>query len=98
MAQFLQVGTIRMSQAGKLYIKFHATQDKSGTYTAKNLRKLADALEGANEKEGVALQIEKPQDKINRMHGLGFIDDDKLEGRLASIPDYIKYEVTLVVD
>ena len=98
MAQFLQVGTIRKSQAGKLYIKFHAVQEKDGKYSAKNLRNLADALEKADEKDGIALQIEKPQDKIMRLAELGYIDEDKVEARLASIPDYIKYEITHVVD
>lgn len=97
--EWTQVGTIRMSEAkddgtpGKLYIKLHPLKGKDGKYSASNLRKLANALEEAE--NGVSLQIEKPQDKIRKLASLGYIDEDDLESRLDAVPDYIKYEITL---
>jgi len=46
-------------------------------------------------KEGMNVQIEKPQDTINRLHELGFIKDEDLEKRLESIPEWKKYIVKL---
>ncbi len=93
--KWTQVGTIRKSkEKGNLYIKFHANKEKSGKYSAKNLRELADALENAGE-DGLSLQIEKPKDKINRLCELGYIDEADLEARLEQVPDYIKYEISL---
>lgn len=100
MGAWTQVGSIRMSEdkddgtPGKLYIKFHANKEKSGKYSSKNLRILADALENAG-KNGISLQIEKPKDKIKKLAALGHIDEDDIEGRLDSIPDWLKYEITL---
>ena len=91
---WIQVGTIRKSEEGKLYIKLHANQEKGGGYSSKNLKELAKALTSAGQK-GISLQIEKPQDKIKRLAALGYIDDDALEGRLDSIPDWLKYEISL---
>lgn len=89
-----QVGTIRKGDKG-LYIKFHANKDqKSGKYSTKNLSELAEALESAGQK-GLSLQIEKPEDKINRLCELGYIDEADLESRLEQVPDYIKYEISL---
>ena len=102
---FLEVGSIRLGQdrtddngnfqKGKLYLKLHQVTDKQGKYTSKNLRELADALE-KNGSDGVNLQIEKQQEEVKRLASLGYIDDDKLESRLESIPDWLKYKVTLV--
>lgn len=94
MAAWTQVGTIRKSDEGRLYIKFHANKEKGGNYSAKNLKELADAIASSGQK-GLSLQIEKPQDKIMRLAELGFIDEDKIESRLEQIPDYIKYEISL---
>ena len=95
-----QVGSIRKSEdkddgtPGKLYIKFHQIKDKKGNYTSKNLRELADALENSGQK-GVSLQIEKPKDKILKLASLGYIDEDKVEERLESVPAWLKYEIVL---
>ena len=94
MAAWTQVGTIRKSDEGKLYIKFHANKEKGGNYSSRNLNELAKALEGAGQK-GLSLQIEKPQDKIMRLAELGFIEEADVEKRLESIPDYIRYEISL---
>lgn len=92
--EWTQVGTIRQAESGKLYIKFHGQNDKNGNFSTKCLSVLAEALEKAG-KKGLALQIEKPQDKIYRLNELGYIDDDQVEARIDAIPDYIRYEVTL---
>ena len=100
MGAWTQVGSIRLSEdkddgtPGKLYIKFHANKEKSGKYSSKNLRTLADALENAG-KGGISLQIEKPADKIKKLAALGHIDEDDIEGRLENIPAWLKYEITL---
>ena len=91
--KWTQVGTIRMSEKGKLYIKFHG-QTEDGNYTTKCLNELADRLVEAGN-DGLALQIEKPVDKIMRLHELGFIDESKLQGRIDAVPPYIKYEISL---
>lgn len=93
MAAWTQVGTIRMGDKG-LYIKFHSNKGKDGKYSSANLGELADAIQSAGEK-GLSLQIEKPQDKIRRLAELGYIEEDDLERRLESIPEYIKYEISL---
>jgi len=100
MAAWTQVGTIRLSEPkddgtpGKLYIKFHSNKGKDGKYSSANLSELASAIESAGDK-GLSLQIEKPQDKVKKLASLGYIDEGDLEGRLESIPSYIKYEITL---
>ena len=68
-----QVGSIRMSQKGSLYIKI---EDAST---------IAD---------GDALQIEKPEDKLRRLHELGYITDEQLEDRISKLPDWLKYEIS----
>lgn len=88
-----QVGTIRKGDKG-LYIKFHSNKTKDGKYSSANLKELAEAVANAGEK-GLSLQIEKPQDKIRRLAELGYIEDEDLESRLESIPEYIKYEISL---
>lgn len=88
-----QVGTIRMGDKG-LYIKFHANKEKDGNYSSANLSTLAEAIQNAGDK-GLSLQIETPQDKVTRLAALGFIDEDKVESRLESIPDFIRYEIAL---
>ena len=88
-----QVGSIRKSEKGKLYIKFHANKE-GDSYSSKNLKELASAIENAGQK-GLSLQIEKPQDKIMRLAELGYIEEDKVEARLEQIPDYIRYEISL---
>ena len=100
MAAWQQVGSIRMSQdkddgtPGKLYIKLHANKGKDGKFSSQNLRELADALEKSGE-GGFSLQIEKTADKIRKLASLGYIEEDKLESRLDSIPDWLKYEITM---
>lgn len=89
-----QVGTIRMSEKEKLYIKFHGQKNKAGKYTNDCLEELASRLEDCG-KDGLALQIEKPVDKLNRLCELGYIEEDDLEGRIEAVPDYIKYEISL---
>ena len=69
-----EIGSIRMSQKGKLYIKL-------------------DDVEGLE--NGIALQINKPEDKIRRLHELGYIKDEDLEKRLEQIPEWLKYEITM---
>ena len=99
MAKFLQVGSIRMSKANKLYINLNQTPDKTGNYVSDNLKELQRALNAFiadPQKGGVSLQIEKPQDKIKKLADLGYIEEDQVEKRLASIPDYIKYEIAFV--
>lgn len=44
--------------------------------------------------DGVTLQIEKPQDKIEKLNKLGHIKDEDVERRLESIPEWLKYEIT----
>lgn len=68
-----QVGSVRMSQKGKLYIKL----DDVSTF-----------------EDGMALQIEKPEDKLRRLHELGHLTDEQLEERLAKVPDFIRYEIS----
>ena len=94
-----QVGSIRLSEAkdgkpAKLYIKFHANKEKSGNYSSKNLKELSNAIQNAGQ-NGISLQIEKPADKIKRLASLGYIDEDDLENRLESIPEWLKYEISL---
>ena len=100
-----QVGTIRLSEekrdedgdllkAGKLYIKFHANQEKDGSYSHANLKELSSAITSAGS-YGISLQIEKPVDKLKRLNELGFIKDADLEKRIEQVPDYIKYEISL---
>jgi hypothetical protein len=89
-----QVGTIRVSEKGKLYIKFHGNKDKSGNFSTSNLDLLSSAIKDSGEK-GISLQIEKPQDKIRRLASMGYIEESDIEARLDSIPNYIKYEITL---
>lgn len=72
--KWTEIGSIRMSQKGKLYIKL-------------------DSVEGLE--DGVALQIEKPEDKIKRLHELGYIKDEDLEKRLEQIPSWLKYQIVL---
>ena len=91
---WLEVGSIRQAESGKLYIKFHGQNNKEGKFDSSCLKDLAEAISGAG-KDGIALQIEKPQDKIHRLNDLGFIDDDKVEGRLDSIPSWLKYSISL---
>ena len=79
---------------GKLYIKLHANKEKGGKFNAQNLRELADALENAGQ-NGVSLQIEKPADKVRKLASLGYIEEGDLEARLESIPDWLKYEITM---
>ena len=50
------------------------------------------------EKNGLSLQIEKPQDEVRRLAELGYIEEEDLEKRLGNIPDYIKYNIKLVTD
>ena len=88
-----QVGSIRKSEKGKLYIKFHANKE-GDSYSAKNLKELSKAIGAAGQK-GLSLQIEKPQDKILRLAELGYIEESDIEKRLEQIPEYIKYEITL---
>jgi hypothetical protein len=94
MSKWTQVGSIRLSKDNKLYIKFHANKEKDDSYSSANLKELAKALESAGQ-DGIALQIEKPADKINKLAGLGFIKEEDLEKRLAQIPEWLKYEITL---
>jgi len=89
-----QVGTIRQSEEGKLYIKLHGSNNKEGKFDKSGLSDLIAALDSADDK-GIALQIEKPQDKINRLCSLGFIEEGDLERRLNAVPAYIKYEISL---
>ena len=68
-----QVGSIRMSQKEKLYIKID---------------------DASQIKDGDALQIEKPEDKLRRLHELGYITDEQLEDRIAKLPEWLKYEIS----
>lgn len=95
-----QVGTIRLSKPkddgtpGKLYIQFKGSTNKEGKVDTSGLNALAEALKNPGQ-YGVSLQIEKPQDKVRKLAKLGYIEEDQLENRLNSIPDYIKYEIQL---
>lgn len=44
---------------------------------------------------GSIIQMEKPADKIRKLAELGHIKPDEVEARLAKVPDYIKFELTL---
>lgn len=58
--------------------------------------KLYIKIEDASElKDGVALQIEKPQEKLHRLHELGHLTDEQLADRLERTPDWLKYTITL---
>ena len=98
--KYLQVGAIKVTKAkDKLYINLNQTTNKTGTYVSDNLVSLYEALGNFIEnpdKNGLSLQIEKPQDKVNRLCELGYIEESDLEKRLDSIPDYIKYEISFV--
>lgn len=71
--QWKNVGSIRESKKGKLYIML----DDVSTLT-----------------DGIALQIEKPEVKLRRLHELGYLTDDQLEERLEKVPKFIKYEIS----
>jgi len=43
--------------------------------------------------DGDTIMIEKPEVEINRLHELGYIKDEELEGRLENIPDFVKYNL-----
>ncbi len=106
MANYFQVGSINLTKKeDKLYINLNKQKNKDGKYTIDNIVALRDELSkfidnsGSDDfKYGVSLQIEKPQDKITRLASLGYIDENKIESRLASIPSFIKYEITLITD
>ena len=95
--KWLKVGSIRKSEAGKLYIKFHGQSNKDGGLSMACLKGLADRLNSAG-KDGIALQIEKPADSLRRLCELGHIEEDALEGRIEAIPEWLKYEITLPPD
>ena len=45
--------------------------------------------------DGVALQIEKPEEEINRLYELGFVNDEQKEERLSKLPSWLKYKIKL---
>lgn len=46
-------------------------------------------------KDGVALQMEKPEDKLQRLHELGHLTEEQLEYRLSKVPEWLLYELVL---
>jgi hypothetical protein len=106
--KYSKVGAIKLSKGGegkvsKLYINLNADKDKEGKVNIASIKALHAALgslidnpnDGDNQ-YGVSLMIEKPQDSLRRLNELGYIDDDKLEARIEGVPDWLKYEITLV--
>lgn len=93
-SDWTQVGTIRKSKKGSLYMKLDNKIE--------NLSKLKNAIESeiqsivnGEESKGISLQIQKPSDKLDRLLDLGYIDQTEYDRRLGSIPEYIRQEVTL---
>lgn len=91
--KWFEIGSIRKGDKG-LYIKIHADKDRNGKFDFTALKELARAIENAGEK-GITLQIEKPENEIRRLAELGFIDEDKVESRIESIPAWKKYIIKL---
>lgn len=83
-------------------MSLHQISNKDKQYHCDNLVALRQALDEFIEnptKTGLALQIQKPQDRIMSLYESGWIkSEEELESRMEAIPDYIKYEVTLVLD
>lgn len=44
---------------------------------------------------GTVLMLQKPEEAIKRLQSMGFLDEEKAAARLATIPEYIKYNVVL---
>jgi len=103
---FINVGAIKLSKGGegkaqKLYINFQEKRNKEGSVSFENLMALRDAIDEhiRNPGEfGVSLQIEKPEVGLRRLADLGYIEPEKLEARIAAIPNFIKYEISLVTN
>lgn len=55
-------------------------------------------LEDVNLKQGMPVYKDTPQDKVKKLHELGYIEDDELEARLEKIPDYILQVLTVKLD
>ena len=104
MAKFTQVGTIRLSQKNKLYINLNQGYDtKTKKKTTDNLVALHQALgaviENPEENEyGLSLQIQKPEEKLAKFVESGKMTEEEMEAALEKVPDYIKYEITLIED
>tara|TARA_R100001086_G_scaffold224004_2_gene141855 strand:+ start:857 stop:1132 length:276 start_codon:yes stop_codon:yes gene_type:complete len=48
--------------------------------------------------KGEYLNLDKPQVKYERMLEKGMIDEDEFEEKLENIPDFVKYEITAVLE
>ena len=92
--KWTQLGTIRKGQSGNLYIRFDNDVE--------NLKELKNAVESqmnsileGEDKKPLALQLEKPSVKLNRLLDLGYIDEGEFQRRLEKIPEYIRQEISL---
>lgn len=48
-----------------------------------------------NLKEGAIVYVDTPQDKIAKLVELGFIKEEEAEERLAKVPEWKKYALTV---
>lgn len=55
-----------------------------------------DTIKGLT--DGCTLFINTPEENLERLHQNGAIDAEKLEKRIENVPDWLKYELTLVLD
>lgn len=94
--KYLQIGTVRKSDDGRQYLKFHQVKDRNGNYTSEHLEKFIDVLNDSGSK-GVSVNIERIDAKLRKLNELGYIDDDQLVSRLEAVPDYMVAELTIAV-
>ena len=97
MAKWNEVGSINKSKAGKLYIALKPQKAKDGSFDYSGIRALGEALLAAGE-QGIALQLEKPEDEILRLAELGYIKEDDVESRIEAIPEWIRQKIKFVAD
>ena len=84
MAKFIKLGDIMKSKKGGLYIKVD--------------NRLESLNVNGQQFKGEYINLEKPQVKYERMLEKGTITEDEYETKVAAIPDFVKYEVTVVLD
>lgn len=100
-SKWYQVGAIKVSKAGKKYITLNAEYSKEGPKVdgLKNLVKSLTALiENPDPKATVNFQLEKPEEKLDRMLNGGYITQDQYEFRKSKIPEYVLYELSFPVE